>query len=96
MSYICQAIRDLRLISFDYDDHYRVVEPHTFGVDKYNQVALRAYQIRGGSASEKTQGWKLFRGDYISGVTLLEETFSGPRREYRKDDEAFATIQCQL
>ena len=96
MTDICQAISDLQLIGFIYDDHYRVVEPHTYGVDKYDHAALRCYQIRGGSASGQTQGWKIFRRDDMHGVTVLEETFSGPRRGYSKDDKIFDTIQCQL
>ena len=93
---ICQAINDLRLISFRYDDHARTVEPHTYGMDSKGHYALRAYQISGGSQSGVGLGWRLFHRDEMLGVTVLQETFEGPRRGYKRNDKAFDTILCQL
>ncbi len=96
MSDICQAISDLRLISFDYDDHYRVVEPHIYGVDKKGHHALRAYQVRGYTKLGQLPDWRFFHVDRICRLTILQETFAGPRDGYKRSDSAFATIQCQL
>ena len=93
---ICQAIKDLKLISFTYDHHPRVVEPHTFGTDHDGDWSLRAYQVRGGSKSGDFRGWKMFHLAEMHFVTKLEESFPHARRGYRRGDKAFATIQCQL
>lgn len=93
---ICQAINDLRLISFRYDGYSRTAEPHTYGVDSKGHYALRAYQISGGSQSGAGLGWRLFHRDEMHGVTVLPAKFSGARRGYKRDDEAFNTIRCQL
>lgn len=95
MSDICQAIEDQQLISFNYHDHNRVVEPHTFGIDSKGHYALRAYQVRGGSESGEL-GWKIFYSAEMSSVTTLQDTFSSARRGYKRGDPFFATIQCEL
>ncbi len=96
MTDICQAISDLRLISFIYDGQSRVVEPHTYGVDTKGHRALRAYQVRGYTKLGQLPAWRFFHVDRISGLTILQETFAGPRDGYKRGDKAFATIQCQL
>ena len=96
MSDICQAISALQLISFIYDGQFRVVEPHTYGVDTKGHRALRAYQVRGYTKLGQLPDWRFFHVDRISGLTILQETFSGPRDGYKRGDKAFATIQCQL
>ena len=96
MTDICQAISDLQLISFIYDGQSRVVEPHTYGVDTKGHRALRAYQVRGWSKSSELPVWRFFHADRISGLTILQETFAGPRDGYKRLDAAFDTIQCQL
>ena len=93
---ICQAISDLQLISFIYDGHSRVVEPHTYGVDIKGHRALRAYQVRGYTKLGQLPAWRFFHVDRISGLTILQETFAGPRDGYKRLDAAFDTIQCQL
>ncbi len=93
---ICQAISGLQLIDFTYDGHSRVVEPHTYGVDKKGHSALRAYQVRGGSKSGPVVDWKIFHRRQMYGVTIRQETFAGPRVGYRKGDPFFSTIHCEL
>ena len=96
MNDICEAISDLHLISFTYDGYYRVVEPHTYGVDTKGQPALRAYQVQGDGKSGPLSDWRLFRRDKMHGVTVLQKTFAGPRDGYRKGDPFFSTILCEL
>jgi len=96
MNEICSAIEDLKLISFSYRGYSRVVEPHTYGEDKKGHSALRAFQVQGGSKSARVPDWKIFRGDDMNGVTVLQETFAGPRDGYRKGDPLFSTIYCEL
>lgn len=47
------AIQNKQLLSFIYDGYPRVVEPHTYGLDKKGHPALRTYQIRGGSVIDE-------------------------------------------
>ena len=96
MNDICSAIDKLQLISFSYRRYSRVVEPHTFGVDKMGHSALRAFQVQGRSKSGSVIDWKIFHRDEMHGVTVLQETFAGPRDGYRKGDPFFSTIYCEL
>jgi hypothetical protein len=96
MTDICQAINDLHLISFDYDNHPRVVEPHTYGMDTRGHEAVRAYQVRGWSKSSQLPEWRVFHRDKMYGVSMLQETFAGPRDGYRRGDPFFDTIYCEL
>ncbi|MBC7983475.1 MAG: hypothetical protein H7Y02_06440 [Candidatus Obscuribacterales bacterium] len=89
------AIDNKRLVSFDYGGFERVVEPHTFGIDKDNRRVLVAYQVEGASRSDKL-GWKSFIQHGMTNVVVLEREFSRPRPEYKRDDRAFKLIISQL
>ena len=93
---IASAIQNLQLLSFIYDGHSRVVEPHTYGIDTKGHAAVRAYQVRGGSESGEYVGWKLFHVNEMRGLTVLQEHFSGARPKYKRGDSAFSTIHAQL
>ena len=96
MSDICIAIGNLQLISFSYLGHDRVVEPHTYGVDKNGHRALCAYQVRGSSRSDRVPVWRFFHESDMQFVSVLQETFEGPRNGYIKGDRRFSTIHCEL
>lgn len=93
---IAAAIHHRQLLRFTYAGHARVVEPHTYGIDSQGNTTLCGYQVSGGSDSGKPQGWKFFRVERMRDVSVLEKTFAAPRPEYRRDDNAFATIHAQL
>jgi hypothetical protein len=93
---IATAISNLKLLSFDYHGHSRVVEPHTYGVDTKGHRALRAYQVRGGSRSGASGGWRVFHERDMSNVTVLSEGFTGPRPDYKQGDSQFRSIVAQL
>jgi len=93
---IASAIQDLQLLSFTYDGRSRVAEPHTYGIDAKGHVALRAYQVQGGSESGEYVGWKLFHVNEMRGLTVLQEHFQGARPKYKRGDSAFSTIHAQL
>lgn len=93
---ITSAIQGRNLVSFVYDSFRRTVEPHTFGVDGKGHLALRAYQIAGGSESGEYVGWKLFHANDMQGVAVQPQTFAGPRPGYKRGDKAFASIKAQL
>lgn len=93
---IASAIRNRQLLSFSYDGHTRVVEPHTYGVDGKGHYAVRAYQVRGGSESGEFVGWKLFHVSEIHHLVLLAERFSGSRPKYSRGDRAFSAISAEI
>lgn len=93
---IKNAIQNKCLLSFNYDGFQRVVEPHTYGIDSKGHTALRAYQVRGGSESGESIGWKLFHVDQMQQVAIGSQHFSGPRPKYTRSDSAFRVIHAQL
>jgi hypothetical protein len=93
---IIEAIRSRRLLEFRYDGGKRVVEPHTFGIDKYNREMLCGYQTGGASKSAKPVGWKFFLVAKLSGLRATDEHFATPRPEYQHNDGAFLKIVAQL
>lgn len=93
---ISSAIKNKQLLSFTYDGYLRVVEPHTYGIDKKGHSAVRAYQVRGGSESGEYVGWKIFHVSEIQGLTDLQEYFTQARPQYKRNDSAFSTIHAQL
>jgi len=93
---IQQAIAGRFLLSFSYDGYSRVVEPHCYGRNKKGDLALRAYQVGGGSESGEYIGWKIFKADEMRGVQLLQKQFAGARPGYKRNDTAFSTILAAL
>ena len=94
---ICSAINSKQVIEFYYDGGTRFVEPFCYGIHKTtkNEV-LRGYQISGYSESGEPVGWKLFRVDDISSLTITNEHFSGIREYYNPNDKAITTIYCHV
>ena len=90
------AISGRHVVSFTYDGFRRVVEPHCYGVDNKGHLALRAYQVGGGSESGEYVGWKLFHVHEMHGLTAQPQTFSGSRSGYKRGDKAFQSIRAQL
>ena len=92
---IWYAIKNQRLVSFNYNGMYRIVEPYCFGITTAGSKGLRAYQIDGYSASGQL-GWKLFNLENASSIQILDETFDGPRDGYKKGDRGMSHIYCEL
>jgi len=93
---ICQAIKEMKCLSFYYDGHKRVVEPHAHGISTAGNEVMRCYQIRGGSNSGNVPDWKMMTVNKISSLSISDESFSGPRNGYRKSDRGMSTIFCEL
>lgn len=90
------AIQNKQLLSFVYDGYPRVVEPHTYGLDKKGHPAIRAYQVRGGSESGEYVGWKIFHANEIQNLSVLQEHFAHVRSGYKRNDAFFHSIYAQL
>ena len=91
-----KAIHGRQLLSFVYDGYRRTVEPHTYGTDAKGHLALRAYQVGGGSDSGEHVGWKLFHVHEMLGLTVQPQSFANPRPGYKRGDKAFAKITAEL
>lgn len=75
---IIKAIREKKIIKFDYQGYPRVAEPHVYG---HNQGVdqLLVYQIRGGSSSGILPDWRRVDVGGMINLVVTEETFHGPR-----------------
>ena len=93
---ISNAINNRELLSFTYDGYQRIVEPHTYGVTSKGKDSLRAYQVQGGHASSHNELWHLFTVAKMAGISSTGNSFSGPRRDYKKNDTAMSRIYAQL
>ncbi|WP_157052021.1 hypothetical protein [Qipengyuania citrea] len=80
------------MISFNYKDAVRVVEPHLVGVNTKGNSCLSAFQISGGSG----QSFRSYLFDEMSGLEVSDEEFSGPRPGYNPDDSTMLKIICRL
>lgn len=89
---ICAAISDQAILEFDYKGKRRQVEPHTLGVHGNGSVTLCAWQLSGGSG----ESWRDFLLTQMSALTVLDETFSGPRPGYKRGDQTLQRVICQL
>ena len=80
---LAQAIRERRVVEFDYQRRHRVVEPHTLGVlDGVEE--LLGYQTGGESRSGGVPDWRRFRVRAIQNLQLLSQRFgSRPGRTGR-------------
>lgn len=95
-SIICQAIQEQRVIEFQYDGHYRKVEPYCHGRSKKGTDSLRGYQVAGGSNSRSVPFWRLFTIAKMRNLTLTDETFNGNRAHYNPDDKDLSPIHCNV
>jgi predicted DNA-binding transcriptional regulator YafY len=93
---IIEAIENRKLLEFFYNDHYRVVEPHTFGVSKKGNDNLSAFQIDGTSERNNVPDWAIFTIDKIDNLKILNETFEGTRPKYSKGDSRMIEIYKEL
>jgi hypothetical protein len=93
---IVEAISNKRLLVLAYHGGERLVEPHTFGIDRWGRALLCGYQVEGASGSKHPAGWKFFFVDEISTIRLDDRQFAAPRPEYRRGDGAFKSITAEL
>lgn len=92
----CGALKAKQRIEFKYSGRDRVIEVHAVGYTHDEKPIMRAWQVRGGSSSGDSAGWKLFHLDEISTGELLDEKSEAPRPGYRKGDPAMARIECEI
>jgi len=88
---IVDSINSKRRLSFTYHGTTRIAEPQCYGMGTRGTELLRVHQIRGGRAREP-----LFDVAEIKDLVALDEHFTGPGPNYKKNDSAMKTIFAQL
>jgi predicted DNA-binding transcriptional regulator YafY len=95
-SQACEALRSKCRLELKYSGRDRIVEVHAVGYTKEERPIMRAWQVRGGSASGDSSGWKLFRLDEIESAKTLQEISEAPRSGYHRGDPMISRIVCEL
>jgi predicted DNA-binding transcriptional regulator YafY len=93
---IVDAIGNRRLLAFEYHGRARVVEPHTFGLDRWGRSVLSAYQVECASGSKPSIGWRSFFVEQMSDVRIDQRRFATPRPDFLRGDGAFKSITAEL
>jgi len=93
---ICKAIREKRILTFMYDGHPRVVEPHCYGLTRTGKEAIRCYQTGGTGVKPDVTPWHLMTVAKMMNLQILEDSFSTTRPGYKRGDEHMTTIFEQL
>ena len=88
---IVEAIHSKRRLAFAYNGTKRLVEPQCYGTGTKGTALLRAHQIEGGLQREP-----LFDVAKIRDLVLLEQHFTRPGPNYKKNDSAMSHIFAQL
>ncbi|NDZ13645.1 hypothetical protein C7T35_38755 [Variovorax sp. WS11] len=88
---IVQSIVEKRRLRFSYHGRVRLAEPQCYGMGTKGTELLRVHQIQGG-----TQREPLFDVSKIEDLVLLDEVFTRPGPNYKRNDTAMKTIFCQL
>jgi hypothetical protein len=93
---IIKAISKMKLIEFDYDGEYRLVEPHAYGVSKKGNELLRGYQTEGGTKNGVVPDWRLFSVNKIENLNVKNESFECEREGYKRGDSVLNEIFAEL
>jgi hypothetical protein len=92
---LCFAIKNKRLIQFEYQDCDRTAEPHDYGILKGVEQVL-VYQIGGESKSKRLPDWRFIKVPKIKQLKVLEESFPGgrtvPSGKHKKWDRLFIRV----
>jgi predicted DNA-binding transcriptional regulator YafY len=88
---ILESIRTRRRLRFLYNKKVRIVEPQCYGMGTKGTELLRVHQLQGGEQREP-----LFDVSKIEDLVMLDETFTKPGPNYKRDDSAMKTIFAQL
>ena len=88
---IVRSIREKRRLRFSYHGRIRLVEPQCYGMGHKGTELVRVHQIQGGSQREP-----LFDVSKMTDIALLDEVFTKPGPNYKRNDSAMETIFCQL
>jgi hypothetical protein len=96
---ICLAIRERRLLEFDYHGHHRVVAAYCHGQSARGEEIVRAVQLRRPGSTSASGGFgfgKLWRVGEMRALSASDERFVPDDPDYHPDDRAIPTIHCRI
>lgn len=94
---ICDAIRLRRLLSLNYGEGQRIVEPYCHGSNVNGDELLRAYQLSGPTKRAHADGWRLFKIGDASGISLLDDSWaSSMRSDFNPRDPDVTWVHCKV
>ena len=92
---IIEAIRNRQILTFNYHDYRREVEPHAVGATKDGYDVLLCYQTLGGHVT-LGHDWDFCELSKIGQLEVTGELFSKARAGYKKIDKGMAIIYAEL
>lgn len=90
------AIEKRQIITFIYDDYFRIVEPHACGVLSNGRCVLIGYQTGGQSQSESDPPWRTFSVEKIHDLQSRDDTFSTNRPDYNPNDSRLNPVYARV
>lgn len=93
---VCDAIRGMQLLAFNYGDGERIIEPHIHGFSAAGTEIVRGYQVSGPSRKGHPNRWRLFLVDRIRDPRLLEDRFAGEREDFNLRDPDVVRAHCHV
>lgn len=88
---LVDAIETRRRVAFTYRGTRRLAEPQCYGRGSRGTELLRVHQIEGGSEREP-----LFDVAKMEDLVVLDQRFTRPGPNYKKNDSAMKIIFAQL
>ena len=88
---IVESIHKKQRLSFTYNGRRRVAEPQCYGIGTKGTELLRVHQMQGGTEREP-----LFDVSKMLDLAVLDQHFTRPGPNYKKNDSAMKTIFAQL
>lgn len=92
---IINAIRNKKMIEFDYRGHHRIAEPHVYGRNGSVEQIL-VYQVGGSSSSGGLPEWRRVNVPDMSHLVVLEDSFAGnrpnPSGQHSRWDETYEIV----
>lgn len=89
-----EAISNKLIISFTYDELFRIVEPHHYGMLNGSEQ-LHAYQITGETHSGGIPEWRNFILEKIHKLKILDVNFT-PRTSYNPSNSNYQIIITKI
>ena len=80
------AIENKQLLSFEYKNKNRIVEPYTFGESARGKDTLSAFQLEDGGDATANLCWRQFPIRDIKNLKLLDTKFEEIREDYHPDN----------
>jgi hypothetical protein len=92
---LLKAIRERKLISFDYKGKLRVAEPHDYGIQN-GLERLLCYQVGGDSNTGRLPSWRLVEVAKLDDLKIINRKFPGnrpaPSGQHHNWDVVFARV----